>query len=932
MPLTQQYTAVPGDVITAARWNNEFGNIYDNLESVPVYGVKNIKDDYGAIGDGVSDDTQPFRDAALDGGLVFIPAGTYIVDYVVLTLSIEWLGEGALTIIKKKANSVSTTYSDSVSYLFDITNANITVGFDKLVLDGNYQQQVTTRGGATPINTQTGVQVYNASATVTAVGGAIKTLQANASASTDRLILRITDCVVQHCVSLGVYFAGTINIYSFAELHVTGCVFKDFAGSVTNYHDGVSLYQGILNPASGYSFSANGVQGHGIFAVDAARVLITNSVFLDTRNPFAAPLTTGYDANVYNLPMCAVMIETLDGSSQDDPLEWSNFTFTGNYVQGCGRAEFIGNGLGVVDFYSRAAVSTITGNSFWNNYSSCIRGKSGMKGLAITGNTIENNPPWTNYNSFGINLHELTDPGQRGDVAISGNTIRGMSQGIIVTGSATPPEDSDAGVADDNDDMQDSTAVGATTNAAGYAIGSSSVTLASAGTGTLVVGDLVTFAGDTNQYTITAGDTDVSNGGTLSFRPALLVTIPASATAITVVTFLKAVNNIVIADNVIHNIAGPEMQAGVLRTAYANFGSGIYCDTVSGLVVSNNIIDRTVAASGSTGSEHGIRIRSCIKALVIAGNVIHRSAADGINVLSHIGPTTVNANQVNKCVGTGISLANNGDNTVTSNVVNNTKTGGIVFATSGTLSAVVTGNSVTNVLGESGSTIAGLDSGSGATALTALICTGNHINTVINSGAGVAYGIRSAFNAAFSDLLTGLISGNTIDTVEESGIFLQDYSGIVSDNIFKAVNLAGNTAHGCILINGVSNIGNTSIKGNVCDSTSLMFPTSGGGLWSTVAAHAIAAGVVTVLLNTGTVLIDTEAAAATDNLDTILGLQDGSITTFRAVSSARDIVFVDGTGNMKLAGNFTANNVEDSITLRMSESTLYELCRSDNGA
>src|ERR1700675_4237839 len=30
MAITQLYTAVPNDVITAARWNNEFGNIYNN--------------------------------------------------------------------------------------------------------------------------------------------------------------------------------------------------------------------------------------------------------------------------------------------------------------------------------------------------------------------------------------------------------------------------------------------------------------------------------------------------------------------------------------------------------------------------------------------------------------------------------------------------------------------------------------------------------------------------------------------------------------------------------------------------------------------------------------------------------------------------------------------------------------------------------------
>src|SRR6185295_18498796 len=30
MAITQVYNAVPNDTITAARWNNEFGNIYNN--------------------------------------------------------------------------------------------------------------------------------------------------------------------------------------------------------------------------------------------------------------------------------------------------------------------------------------------------------------------------------------------------------------------------------------------------------------------------------------------------------------------------------------------------------------------------------------------------------------------------------------------------------------------------------------------------------------------------------------------------------------------------------------------------------------------------------------------------------------------------------------------------------------------------------------
>lgn len=79
------------------------------------------------------------------------------------------------------------------------------------------------------------------------------------------------------------------------------------------------------------------------------------------------------------------------------------------------------------------------------------------------------------------------------------------------------------------------TGAGATTNAAGYAVGTTVITLAAAGTGTVLAGDVATFAGDPNQYVVSVGDTDVSNGGTITLAaPGLLQAIPASATAITI--------------------------------------------------------------------------------------------------------------------------------------------------------------------------------------------------------------------------------------------------------------------------------------------------------------------------------------------------------------------------------------------------------------
>jgi hypothetical protein len=77
------------------------------------------------------------------------------------------------------------------------------------------------------------------------------------------------------------------------------------------------------------------------------------------------------------------------------------------------------------------------------------------------------------------------------------------------------------------------TASGATTDNAGYAVGVKTVTLASAGTGTIVVGDIFTIAGDSQTYVATSAESDVSNGGTLSFEPGLQVAITTATTAIT---------------------------------------------------------------------------------------------------------------------------------------------------------------------------------------------------------------------------------------------------------------------------------------------------------------------------------------------------------------------------------------------------------------
>ena len=80
------------------------------------------------------------------------------------------------------------------------------------------------------------------------------------------------------------------------------------------------------------------------------------------------------------------------------------------------------------------------------------------------------------------------------------------------------------------------TGASATTDNTGYAIGTTTITLASAGTGTILAGDVITFASDTNKYVVATGDADVSGGGSIVLQaPGLRKALPASAVAITLI-------------------------------------------------------------------------------------------------------------------------------------------------------------------------------------------------------------------------------------------------------------------------------------------------------------------------------------------------------------------------------------------------------------
>jgi hypothetical protein len=76
--------------------------------------------------------------------------------------------------------------------------------------------------------------------------------------------------------------------------------------------------------------------------------------------------------------------------------------------------------------------------------------------------------------------------------------------------------------------------------------------------------------------------------------------------------------------------------------------------------------------------------------------------------------------------------------------------------------------------------------------------------------------------------------------------------------------------------------------------------------------------------------IDTEGDAATDDLDTINGGEDGMYLIIVAQNSARTVVAKDGTGNLRLNGDFSLDHQNDTLTLIYNGSNWLEVSRSDN--
>jgi hypothetical protein len=333
-------------------------------------GIASVKD-YGAVGNGTTDDTAAIQ-AAIDavsaagGGTLLLPEGTYIVAGLQMKAGVYLQGSGERATTLKLKNSANTYLIADTRYVNNVLYSSGPYGISNLTLDGNNANN--TSGSCLIIQTYAStfrdLTIWNApehgviTTTVTANGSDIlNTVPDN----------RFENCHFQYNKKCGFYGKDNNNIL--ADQMFLGCTFfgngqsgfyqvvaERSAGFVFNdcrwysgYQGDIDAYKWDRGQITGCNFELNAQSAPNTGAVFASlrvRSISSQGVGTVTGNVFYLSASNATATDIY----CGIY---LDAAPQ-------NFAITGNAF----RAETLTNKFAIQNNGSLAPVGVVEENSF----------------------------------------------------------------------------------------------------------------------------------------------------------------------------------------------------------------------------------------------------------------------------------------------------------------------------------------------------------------------------------------------------------------------------------------------------------------------------------------------------------------------------------------------------------------------------------------
>lgn len=211
--------------------------------------------------------------------------------------------------------------------------------------------------------------------------------------------------------------------------------------------------------------------------------------------------------------------------------------------------------------------------------------------------------------------------------------------------------------------------------------------------------------------------------------------------------------------------------------------------------------------------------------------------------------------------------------------------------------------------------------------------TANLLSLDGGSGINIA---GNRFSKSDSPTVTAIDYGVNIGANAEDIIIVGNYFSGMDTACIRlgsgATNLTtgGNSCNGITEVNDQNTVGST-VKIN---SGNIMARSISARKLSVGAptTYVVASGAITIG-DTSFISVDTEASAASDDLDTISGAtEDGQLLIIQTLNTSRDVTVKDAIGNIQLASDFVHLTGRDKLTLIWvaSASFWHELSRTTN--